>query len=126
MIRKSLIATTVALAGVFATSLATAHGVADPQHGGVVQGSADLSFELVAQPGGALIYVMDHDDEADVAKYSGKLTVLNGSAKSEGEIKPAGGNKLEVKGVALAKGAKAVAVIEGAGRKAITVRFTMR
>ena len=126
MIRNFLIASTVALAGVFAAPLATAHGVADPQHGGVVQGAADLSFELVAQPGGALIYVMDHDDEADVAKFGGKLMVLNGSAKSEGAIKPAGGNRLEVKGVTLAKGAKAVAVIEGTGRKAITVRFTMR
>ena len=91
-----------------------------------MQSAADLSFELVAQPGGAILYVMDHDDEADVAKFGGKLTVLNGAEKSEAELKPAGGNKLEAKGVKLGKGAKAVAVIKGAGRKAITVRFTIR
>jgi hypothetical protein len=126
MFRRILIATAVALAAASAAPFATAHGAADPQHGGVVQSAADLSFELVAQPGGAILYVMDHDDEADVAKFGGKLTVLNGAEKSEAELKPAGGNKLEAKGVKLGKGAKAVAVIEGAGRKAITVRFTIR
>lgn len=126
MFRKTLLSAVVALSAALCAALAMAHGAAAPQHGGVVQTAADLSFELVDQPGGAIIYVMDHDDEADVAKLGGKLTVLNGAEKSEGELKPIGGNKLEAKGVKLGKGAKAVAVIEGASRKAVTVRFTMR
>jgi hypothetical protein len=36
------------------------------------------------------------------------------------------GDKLEAKGLKLAKGAKVVATITTASRKAITVRFTVR
>ncbi|MDP3310314.1 MAG: hypothetical protein Q8S56_05030, partial [Polaromonas sp.] len=59
------------------------------------------------------------------AGLSGKLTVLNGAEKSEAELKPAGGNKLEAKGVKLNKGAKVVAVLN-MGKKPVTVRFTVK
>jgi hypothetical protein len=88
---------------------AMAHGTAKPQHGGIVQSASDLSFELVPQANGAAIYVIDHDDPADVSKMGGKLTVLNGAEKSEADIKPAGGNKLEATGIKVAKGSKVVA-----------------
>ena len=57
---------------------------------------------------------------------SGKLTVLNGADKSEADLKPAGGNKLEAKGVKLGKGAKAVAALQTADKKTVTVRFTVK
>lgn len=103
-----------------------AHGAPDPQHGGVVQVVSDLGFELVGTMEGAALYVTDHDDDYDAARLSGTLTVLNGSQKSEAELKPAGGNKLEAKGVNLGKGAKAVAVLNTSSRKPITVRFTVK
>jgi hypothetical protein len=37
---------------------------------------------------------------------SGKLTVLNGTQKSEAELKPAGGSKLEAAGIKVLPGAK--------------------
>jgi len=104
---------------------ALAHGAAPASHGGVVQSANDMSFELVAIPDGALIYVVDHDDDYDAKQMSGKLTVLNGANKSEAELKAAGGNKLEAKGVSLGKGAKVVAVLTE-GRKTTTVRFTVK
>ena len=39
---------------------------------------------------------------------------------------PAGGNKLEAKGVKLGKGAKAVAALQTADKKTVTVRFTVK
>ncbi|MBP6815033.1 MAG: hypothetical protein KA169_09115 [Burkholderiaceae bacterium] len=102
-----------------------AHGDQIPQHGGVIAIADDLSFELVAHGAGASIYVMDHDKQADVSRLRGKLTVLNGVVKSEAELAPAGGNRLDA-AVKLDKGAKAVATISLANGKAITVRFPVK
>lgn len=114
----------LAVSSVAGTS-AFAHGAAPAQHGGVVQSANDMSFELVAAPDGAVIYVVDHDDDYDTKQMSGKLTVLNGTEKSEADLKATGGNKLEAKGVKLGKGAKVVAAVTE-GRKTMTVRFTVK
>jgi hypothetical protein len=105
---------------------AIAHGAAEPSHGGVVQTASDLSFELVATPDGAAIYIVDHDEDADASKFDGKLTVLNGTEKTEASLKPAGGNKLEATGVKLVKGTKVVALITTNSKKKVTVRFTVK
>jgi len=104
---------------------AFAHGGATARHGGVVQLASDLSFELVVLPDGAAIYVEDHGKPLAPAGMSGKLTVLNGSERSEASL-VASGDKLEAKGVKLVSGAKAVAALTTANKKAITVRFTMK
>ncbi|MGJ7498575.1 hypothetical protein ACSFA8_26450 [Variovorax sp. RT4R15] len=112
-------------AAALSTPIAFAHGVTAAQHGGVVQSAGDLSFELVSSATGATIYVDDHDDAYDTKKMAGKLTVLNGADKSEAELTPGGGNKLEAKGVKVSKGAKVVAALTE-GRKTMTVRFTVK
>ena len=114
------------LLGLFALGMnAHAHGGAKPQHGGVVQTAGDLSFELVAQGEAAAVYVEDHGKPADATKMTGKLTVLNGAATSEADLKSAGGNKLEA-GVKLGAGAKAVATVAVPGGKTLTVRFAVK
>jgi len=122
----ALLTAAVVAASAFGANTAFAHGAAKPQHGGIVQASNDLSFELVPGPSGATIYVIDHDDAFDTAGTSGKLTALNGAEKTEADLKPAGGNKLEAKGINLAKGAKVVAALTTANKKTITLRFTVR
>ena len=104
---------------------ALAHGGAAPKHGGVIATASDLSFELVARDGGAVIYVEDHGKPMVPTGLKGKLTVLQGDQKSEAELVPAG-DKLEAKGIKLASGAKAVASLTTAAAKAITVRFTVK
>jgi hypothetical protein len=120
-----LLATLLLSAATLGAATVSAHGTAPARHGGVVQSSNDLSFELVATPDGAALYVDDHDKAYDAKKLSGKLTVLQGSNKSEVALTPADGNKLEAKGVKLDKGAKAVAVVTD-GSKTTTVRFTLK
>jgi hypothetical protein len=105
---------------------ATAHGDAKAKHGGTVQVAADVVYELVAQPTGAAVYVVDHDKPVDTAQMTGKLTVLNGTQKSEAALKPAGGNKLEATGVTVAAGAKVVASVTGADGKTANVRFSVK
>jgi len=124
-LRAAAAALTLALAALGANSV-MAHGAAKPQHGGIVQTAADLSFELVGSANGATIYVIDHDDAYETTGMTGKLTVLNGSEKTEAELKPAGGNKLDATGVKLGKGAKVVAALVTSGKKTITVRFAMK
>lgn len=124
MMRKILAA---ALLGLWATSFnaALAHGDVKPKHGGVVASASDLHFELVGTPTGAALYIDDHGKPLPPTGMSGKLTVLNGAAKSEATLVVAG-DKLEAQGVKLARGSKVVAALTTPAKKAITVRFTVK
>lgn len=104
---------------------AFAHGPSAAKHGGVVATASDLAFELVGSADGAVIYVEDHGQPMAPTGLKGKLTVLNGAEKSEADLVVAG-DKLEAKGVKLAKGAKVVAALVTPAAKAITVRFTVK
>ena len=123
---RLLVTSTLCAASLLAAPAVFAHGDGKPQHGGIVRTASDLSFELVAAADGATLYVIDHGKDYDTAGASGKLTVLNGADKSEADLKPAGGNKLEAKGVKLGSGAKVVAALQTAGKKTVTVRFTVK
>lgn len=105
---------------------ALAHGGAKPMHGGVVQVANDVSFELVADTDGATIYLMDHGKPMATRGITGKLIVLQGSNKTEAEIKEAGDNKLRASGIKLGKGVKLVAVLNNVAGKSTTVRFTVK
>ena len=121
---------TVLLALVLGTSALTfngalAHGE-KPKHGGILQVASDLSFELVPKGDIATIYVEDHGKPLATAGMTGRLTVLNGTEKSEVELKPVGDNRLEAQGVKLVKGSKAVASVTTPKKKTISVRFSVR
>lgn len=122
---KKLLAVVMLGLSALSWTAAQAHGSAQARHGGVVATASDLSFELVASPGGAVIYVEDHGKPMAPTGLKGRLTVLNGTEKSEADLVVAG-DKLEAKGVKLAKGAKAVAALTTPAAKAITVRFTVK
>lgn len=124
MMKKLL---TVAVLGLSALSsnVALAHGDAKAKHGGVVATANDLSFELAAEGGNAVIYIEDHGKPVAPTGLKGKLTVLSGAEKSEAALVVAG-DKLEAKGITLAPGAKAVAALVTPAAKAITVRFTIK
>jgi hypothetical protein len=121
--KKLLIGLSLGLAALCST--VQAHGPNKAEHGGIVQEAGDLSFELVPQGDAAAIYVVDHGKPADASTMSGKLTVLNGSTKSEAALKPAGGNRLDA-AARLGSGAKAVATVKTSAGKTITVRFAVK
>lgn len=116
----------IATAGSLALGNAWAHGGAEPQHGGIVQVASEMTFELVRTADGAALYVDDHGKPFATEGLSGKLTVLTGSEKTEAALAPAGGNKLEAKGVKLAAGSKAVAAVTLSDKKTVTVRYTVK
>jgi len=123
---KKLIQVAALAAGALTLTQASAHGPGKPQHGGVVQEVNDVSFELVTEADGATIYLVDHDEPLSSKGITGKLTVLQGAAKSEAEVKDAGENKLRATGVKIANGAKVVAVLNNVEGKTVTVRFTVK
>ena len=118
-------ALTLALSAL-ALNAAMAHGAAKPQHGGVVQVASDISFELVQRAEGVVIYLVDHDQPLSSVGITGKLTVLNGAAKTEAELRAAGDNKLEAKGIKVDSGAKLVASLSNVKGKTVTVRFAIK
>lgn len=122
---KKLMTVVVLGLSVLSFNAAFAHGGASAKHGGVVATASDLSFELVAEGGNAVIYVEDHGMPMAPTSLKGKLTVLNGAEKSEAELVVAG-DKLEAKGIKLVKGAKVVAALVTPAAKAITVRFSVK
>jgi hypothetical protein len=111
--------------GALGMPAALAHGGATPNHGGISQMAGDLGFELVSTADGVALYVDDHGKPVAPAGITGKLTVLNGTQKSEADL-VAAGDRLEARGIKLAPGAKVVAALTTAQKKAVTVRFTVK
>ena len=98
-----------------------------PQHGGIVAGTHDMDYELVAKPDGITLYLRDHGKVASSKGVTAKLTLLNGTEKSEAVLAPAGEGKLEAKGsFKVAAGTKVVALVTLPGKKPANVRFAVK
>lgn len=123
---KHLLTVLIALAVATGSAAVLAHGEATPRHGGVTRTVNDLSFELVARDTGAVIYIEDHGKPVSTSGFGGKLTVLEGSNRSEAALKPGSDNTLVAEGVKLQQGAKAVAVVTAGSGRTTTVRFTLK
>ena len=124
---KHLLPITALLLALSLPTAAMAHAEhGQPQFGGVVAEAGEAQFEVVGKDGRLVVHVTNHGSPLDTTGASGKLTVLNGADKSEADLKPAGGNKLGAKGVKLGSGAKVVAALQTAGKKTVTVRFTVK
>ncbi len=98
-----------------------------PQHGGIVAGTHDMDYELVARPDVITLYLRDHGKPVSSQGMGAKLTLLNGNEKSEAVLVPAGEGKLEAKGAfKVAAGTKVVALVTLPGKKAANVRFALK
>jgi uncharacterized Zn-binding protein involved in type VI secretion len=125
-IMKKLIAIAAMALTITVSGHVLAHGD-KPKHGGVVQSASDLSFELVNKDGVATIYVEDHGKKLPTAGAAGKLTILNGTDKTEVPLESAGENTMITKGDAkLVKGAKAIASVTFSDKKTVNVRFAIK
>ena len=126
-------ATIAAISLTFASAAFAAGGKHDhahehqPMHGGVVVEVRDMDYELVAKPDTLTLYLRDHGKPAKTEGVSAKLTLLNGTEKSEAVLAPAGEGKLEAKGAfKVAAGTKVVALVTLPGKKAANVRFAVK
>ncbi|MEQ1805749.1 MAG: hypothetical protein ABL900_10275 [Burkholderiaceae bacterium] len=112
-----------------ALTLATPAAAVDdhvPKHGGIVVETKVGDLELVAKPNLMLIHVSDHGKPMKLSSGSGKLTVFNGSEKTEAPLALVG-DKLEAKGTfKLAPGTKVLAEVALNGKPAVSARFTLK
>lgn len=119
-----LLAAALALSATAALA-AGAHGH-DPKFGGIVVETKAGDFEIVAKPEALQIYVSDHGKAAKLAGAKARITLLNGTEKSEAELVPAG-DKLEARGTfKVGKGTKGIAVVTLAGKPPATARFELK
>lgn len=97
-----------------------------PQHGGVVVETKTGDMELVAKPDLIVIHVSDHGKPMKLTSATGKVTVFNGSVKTEAPLTLAG-DKLEAKGsFKLGAGTKVLADVALNGKPAVAARFTLK
>lgn len=97
-----------------------------PKYGGVVVEAKHVDYEIVAKPEMIQIYLSDHGKQMKVAGAKARVTLLNGSEKSEVDLVPVG-DKLEAKGAfKVAKGTKGIALVTLAGKSAVSVRFDVK
>lgn len=122
---KSLL-TALLAAAAFAAAPAWSHGDEKARHGGLVQISGEVKFELVAKGDSAEVYLDDHGETIPTAKVTGKLTVLGAAGKSEAKLEPEGNDKLVAKGVKLAKGDKVIALVTLADKSTSSARFVVK
>jgi hypothetical protein len=119
-----ILAFSIALSGA-----AFAHGDKhdhSPKHGGIVVEVKDMDYEVVAKADVMQIYLRDHGKAVKLDGAKAKVTLLNGSEKSEVDLAPAG-DKLEAKGAfKVAKGTKGIALVTLAGKSAVSVRFEVK
>lgn len=126
--RQSIGLRTVLLSSLLAFSAfsVVAGGDHKPKFGGVVVETNAGDMEIVAKPETIHIYFTDHGKPVKLEGAKAKVTLLNGTEKSEAELATVG-DKLEAKGVfKVAKGTKGIAVLTLAGKPPVTARFEIK
>lgn len=97
-----------------------------PKHGGVVVETKGADFEIVAKPDAIHIYASDHGKPLKLDGGKAKVTLLNGSDRTEVDLLPSG-DRLEAKGnFKVGKGTKGVAVVTLVDKPASTARFEIK
>lgn len=118
------LATCLALSS--AAAMAAGKDNHSPKFGGVVIETKAGDLEIVAKPDVIQIYVSDHGKPIKLDGSKAKITLLNGTDKSEVDLTPAG-DKLEAKGnFKISKGTKGIAVVTLAGKPPASARFEVK
>jgi len=102
------------------------HGDHAPKFGGVVVETKAGDLELVAKPDLIVIFAGDHGKPLKLTGGSGKVTVFNGSDKTEAPLTLVG-DRLEAKGsFKVGAGAKVLVELALNGKPAVSTRFTLQ
>lgn len=112
-----ILGTMVLAAAALTTGYALAHGAPVASHGGIVQAVGETWLELVVKGDQVELYLQDDGDDMPSAEVAGKITLVTAAGKKEFALKPAGGNKLEVKAPGAAKAGKVLALLTMADKK---------
>ena len=96
------------------------------KHGGIFIETKALDFEVVARPDLLQVYPRDHGKQVRLDGAQGKMTLLNGTEKTEVALTPVG-DRLEAKGsYKVVKGTKGIASVTLVGKPAVLARFEVK
>ena len=96
------------------------------KHGGIFVETRALDFEIVAKPESIQVYLADHGKPVKLDGAKGKVTLLNGTEKTEVQLAVAG-EKLEARGTfKVQKGTKGIAFVALAGKPGTVARFEVK
>ncbi|WP_127346962.1 hypothetical protein [Pseudidiomarina mangrovi] len=101
-----------------------AHSDAKALHGGQVQVSHDMEFELVHSAELLTLYVRDHGKPLPSADLKARITVLSGGKKHESTMTSDGADAL-VATIAVTDKAVVIVQLEEDGHHPVTVRFSL-
>ena len=91
---------------------AYAHGSMEPRHGGAVQMTGEIMFELVTAPNGLSVYLTEEDEPLAASRFTASVIVTApGGAKTTHALAAQQGNLLVARGVRPARGSKVVVSI---------------
>ena len=97
-----------------------------PKHGGVVVETKAGDLELVAKSDKIVLHVSDHGKPMKITSGTGKVTVFNGTEKTEAPLTLVG-DTLEAKGgFKVVPGTKVLADVSLNGKPAVAARFTLK
>jgi hypothetical protein len=91
--------------------LALAHSSAEPQHGGIVEITGDMAFEILIKDNRVELYMVDDGKPADTSQMTAKLKVRTAENTTEIELKADGGNRFAAEGVTVTAPARITALV---------------
>ncbi|OYW82685.1 MAG: hypothetical protein B7Z26_02575 [Asticcacaulis sp. 32-58-5] len=107
--------------------LANAHAGHKPLHGGILDFYQETSVEMVAKPSGIEIYVQYDDENISSQGLSGTVKVTAPGAKAKTyKLTPAGGNRLDAKGVKAPKGSIVEVTLTGVEDTPAVTAYTVQ
>ena len=122
----TLAATSIFLALLAFGCPAMASGDHAARHGGIFVETRALDFEIVAKPDTIQVYLADHGKPVKLDGAKGKVTLLNGTEKTEVELAVAG-DRLEAKGAfRVQKSTRGIASVTLAGKPGAVARFEVK
>lgn len=123
-VRSALLASLMATASVCA--IAAGEHDHSPKFGGVVVETKAGDVEIVAKPDSIQIYITDHSKAVKLDGAKAKVTLLNGTEKSEAELVPIG-DRLQANGAfKVTKGTKGIVVVTLLGKPPVAARFDIK
>lgn len=119
-IARTLLTAAVLLMG----AKASAHGIPQPQHGGLIDDAGLVAVEMVSKGDTVELYLTDDDQPVSASNVKGVLTVTSGDDRKQLDIVPVAGNQLESNGITVTPGARVSALLTLAdGQTKVNARF---
>jgi len=126
--KTGLIRTALASLLLTAALPAYAHGSMEPRHGGAVQMTGEIMFELVTAANGLSVYLTEEDEPLAASRFTASVIVTApGGAKTTHPLVAQQGNLFLARGIRPARGSRVVvSIVDKANSAKTFASFQLR